>query len=367
MKIFHFSDTHLGIGLENTAREEDFYTNFCFIIDEIIKLKPDVVMHSWDLFHSAKPSNKAISVVVESFLRLEKVQIPVIIIAGNHDTPRLSLTTHPFEIFESIENFEVFYKSEIKSVVIKNTNFVCLPHIHDEQIFKQELLKSQDILQENRCNIFISHLWLSAQEYDEYTDEISGINITLDELKILKQFDYVALGHYHKQFCIGKMCYPGSLEHTSFNAKKHKIGYNIFDTDTKEISHFSLPSRPMIDLWEIDCGDKKTTKELITHLEKHIEKKTLTWALVKITLVEMNPELILEFSEKEFLEFFKESFYFEYKKVKKMSEEQMISNQNFHKNDMIENFEIFFENYNFSDTITDKESLKNELIEKLRY
>jgi len=49
------------------------------------------------------------------------------------------------------------------------------------------------------------------------------VNITLEELKILKKFDYVALGHYHKQFCIGNICYPGSIEHTSFNQKNYKI------------------------------------------------------------------------------------------------------------------------------------------------
>lgn len=365
MKIFHFSDTHLGIWLENTTREEDFYKNFEFIVDEILKTKPDVVVHSWDLFHTSKPSNKAISVVVENFLKLEKSGIPTIIIAWNHDTPRLSITTHPFEIFESMENFHVLYKNEIIQLDIKWINFVCLPHIHDEIIFKEKLLTAQDFLKNNSNNVFVSHLWISAQEYDEYTDEISGVSITLEELKILKQFDYVALGHYHKQFCIGKMCYPGSLEHTSFNAKYHKIWYNTFDTDTKEIEHFSLPTRPMIDLWEINCEQIPNTQDLVEYLEKIIDKNTLKWAIVKISLIQINSELLLEFREKDFLDFFKESFYFEYKKVKKLSQEQEISQKNFHKNNIVENFEIFFENYNFSDTISDKESLKNELKQKL--
>jgi DNA repair exonuclease SbcCD nuclease subunit len=38
-------------------------------------------VHSGDLFHTSKPSNKAISVVVENFLKLEKAGIKVIVIA----------------------------------------------------------------------------------------------------------------------------------------------------------------------------------------------------------------------------------------------------------------------------------------------
>lgn len=361
MKIFHFSDTHLWITLENTAREQDFYVNFSFVIDTILQEKPEVVIHSGDLFHTSKPSNKAISVVVENFLRLQKAGIKVIIIAGNHDTPRLSLTTHPFEIFQSMENFYVFYEGKTQNIEIDGVNFVLLPHIHDENLFKSEFQKVNELLQENTSNIFVSHFGISAREYDEYTDEISGISITLDELKILKKFDYVALWHYHKQFNIGNMCYPGSIEHTSFNQKNYKIGYNIFDTTSKTKQSFELPSRPMIDLWTLDCKWVETTQNLIEILEKNIKKETLPKAIVKIILENVENKLLLEFDEKLFLSFFSECFYFEYKKIKFMENKEHFGNIQETSNTIVDNFENFFENYQFSDTIQDKETLKNEL------
>jgi len=186
--------------------------------------------------------------VVEQFLRLEKADIPLIIIAGNHDSPRLSTTTHPFSIFESMENISALYEPKITSLQRKNINFVALPHIHDDTLFQAEFAKAPKMQNKNMPNIFLSHFGISAKEYDEYTDEISGINITTQELKILKSFDYVALGHYHKQFCIGKICYPGSGEHTSFKQRNYRIGYNIFDTDSGKVEHFSLPTREMMEL-----------------------------------------------------------------------------------------------------------------------
>lgn len=361
MQIFHFSDTHLWIWLENTPRENDFYKNFEFIINKILEKKPEIVVHSWDLFHTSKPWNKAISVVVENFLKLEKAGIKVIIIAWNHDTPRLTLTTHPFEIFQSMENFYVFYEPKIKNIEISWINFVVLPHIHDENIFKEELRKTGNLLKENMSNIFISHFWISAQEYDEYTDEISGINITLEELKTLKKFDYIALGHYHKQFNIWNICYPGSIEHTSFNQKNYKIGYNIFDSNTLKKESFELPSRPMIDLWEIECKEITSTKELIEYLEKNIDKKSLKNAIVKIILVNITNKLILEFDEKLFLSFFSETFYFEYKKIKFQENREFKTNINETSNTILDNFEIFFDNYDFENKNINKEDLKQEL------
>lgn len=361
MKIFHFSDTHLWITLENTPREQDFYNNFETVISEILKQNPDVVIHSWDLFHSSKPSNKAISIVVENFLKLEKSGIKVIIIAGNHDTPRLSLTTHPFEIFKSLHNFYVFYEPKIDVIDIDNSRFIALPHVHDENIFKSELKKCSELFWEWKNNIFISHFGISAREYEEYTDEISGINISTEDLKNLKKFDYVALWHYHKNFSLWNMSYSGSIEHTSFNQKNYKIWYNIFDTIQKKKEVFELNSRSMIDLWVIDCISFEKTGDIIEYLEKNIDKSAMKNAIVKVILENVQNKLILEFDEKLFLNYFSECFYFEYKKIKYLENRAFQNNINETQNTIWDNFEVFFDNYNFWDRIIEKDILKNEL------
>lgn len=345
MKIFHFSDTHLWLWLEWTSREEDFYTNYNFIFDEILRTKPDIVIHTWDLFHTAKPSNKAISVVIDNFLKIQTHNIPFIILAGNHDTPRLSTTTHPFEIFESFENVESFYKPEIKNIEIKWINFVILPHIHDENIFKEELKKASSLFHSNKKNVFLSHFWLSGKEYEDYTDEISGVNITLEDISMLKTFDYVWLGHYHKNFCIGKICYPGSIEHTSFNQKNYKNAYNIIDLSWEKsvITSYPLSTRPMIDLWEISVENIETMDDLMLFLEEKIDKNILKNSLVKLILLDLSHLLILDFHEKRFLDFFSESFYFEYKKFKKQDNNLQKFDIKNSSNIIYDNFHSFFE------------------------
>jgi len=360
MKIFHFSDSHLWCTFENTSREEDFYENFIRSIEAILTQKPDVVVHTGDLFHSPKPSNRAISVVVEQFLRLEKAGIPLIIIAGNHDSPRLSTTTHPFTIFESMDNISAIYEPNITSLEVKNINFVMLPHIHDEALFGENFAKAPELQEKNMPNIFLSHFGISAKEYDEYTDEISGINITTSQLKILKSFDYVALGHYHKQFCIGKICYPGSGEHTSFKQKTYKIGYNIFDTDSGKITHCELPTRVMLDIF-FDAKDVNSTDDILEKIAQKYEKTEFAWAMVKITLKNVGKELLLEFDEKKFLEYFEDAFYTEIRKIpaQNLSEigwQTYQASANFS-----QNFDIFFEDYQKTADIKDADVLKKSV------
>lgn len=362
MKIIHFSDTHLWLSLENTTREDDFYNNFTKVIDEIIKSKPDVVIHSGDLFHTPKPSNKAISVVVKNFLKLENAWINVIIIAWNHDTPRLSTTTHSFEIFDEFKNFYVFYKPEIVNLEIWWVNFVSLAHIHDEILFKQEFLKAKELIKKDLKNIFISHFGISAKEYEEYTDEISWVNITLEELSILKQFDYVALWHYHKNFCIWNICYPWSLEHTSFNQKDYKVWFNeIILWEKTQINKNYISTRSMIDFWEFDCKDFKSTTDLIESLEKNINNDTIKGSIVKITFFNINEELLLDFNDKEIYNFFKDCFYFEFKKIKFTNENNSFFQINNSKNLIYDNFWDFINKKEIQDT-----KLKQKLVIELQ-
>ena len=100
MKIIHFSDTHLGFSdLDVTnangvnQREADFYEAFKDVIEAIILQMPDYVIHTGDLFHRASPSNRAITFVLTQLKRLEKLHIPLIIIAGNHSTPRTTTSS----------------------------------------------------------------------------------------------------------------------------------------------------------------------------------------------------------------------------------------------------------------------------------
>lgn len=95
MKIFHVSDTHLGYSAFAkldpergfNQREADFYDAFERFVDLSLKEKPDLILHTGDLFDSVRPSNRAISFALSEIRKLADAKIKFIAISGNHETP----------------------------------------------------------------------------------------------------------------------------------------------------------------------------------------------------------------------------------------------------------------------------------------
>ena len=367
MKILHFSDTHLWFSLDNSLREDDFYNSFLKVIDYAIENKVKYVIHSWDLFHYSKPSNKALSVCVQGLLSLSKNWIKVIMIAWNHSTPRLSTTTHPFDIFNKIENIFTINWSKTEKLKFDDVNFVWLPHINSEEKFKHELSISWDYFENWMLNIYTSHFWISAQNYDEYTDEISWINIKKEDLESLKKYDYVAMWHYHKNFKIWNIHYSGSLEHTSFNQKNNKTWFNILEIKNSKIEKIEFvenKSRDMVE-FNFDCSWINLTSELIEKL--NIENFNIKDKIVKFNFLNLNTNLILEFKDNLMQEYFKNAFYFEYRKIKaEIFSANWKSNFNNSDNFIKDSFEDFWSTLDNFDESIDKEKIKKEIINKLK-
>lgn len=110
MKIFHFSDTHLGYYNYDkvtekgvNAREQDFYDAFVFVIKQILERKPDLVIHSGDFFHKPSPTNRAMTFALEQLRILSKANIPIVIIWGNHSTPKTIYTSPILKAFGTVD------------------------------------------------------------------------------------------------------------------------------------------------------------------------------------------------------------------------------------------------------------------------
>ena len=111
MKLAHIADSHLGIRQYHrqtptgiNQREADVANAFRGVIDDVIAQRPDVVIIAGDLFHSVRPTNAAIVFAFRQFQRLREALpgVPVVIIAGNHDTPRSSETGSILRLFEEL-------------------------------------------------------------------------------------------------------------------------------------------------------------------------------------------------------------------------------------------------------------------------
>ncbi len=97
MRLVHLADLHLGFrqyqrvapGGQN-QREADIARTFAQTVDRVIALRPDLIVVAGDVFHHPRPTNSAILLAFAQFSRLREAlpNTPIIVAAGNHDTPR---------------------------------------------------------------------------------------------------------------------------------------------------------------------------------------------------------------------------------------------------------------------------------------
>lgn len=231
MKFAHLADTHLGFrqfGL--IEREKDFYEVFGKVIDKIIEEKVDFVIHSGDLFETARPSPNALLEFQKGLLKLKGAGIPMYAIAGNHDEVMRKGSIPPQVIFK---------KLGLKVISPINTNYTQgdifiagLPYYPSSQ---NKVLKSKLVELSKKAANYDKSVLVLHQGIDKYFN----LQYELEIGDIPDNFDYYALGHLHNyindSFGKGRLVYPGSSEVWKTNEladyRQNGKGFVVVDFD----------------------------------------------------------------------------------------------------------------------------------------
>jgi DNA repair protein SbcD/Mre11 len=220
MRLVHLSDIHLGFRQYQrqtpagiNQREADVAISLRRVIDRVIELKPDLVLIAGDVFHAVRPSNPAILHAFHQFSRLMEM-LPgatVVMVAGNHDTPRTAETGCILRLFSPLGINVV--EGEPKRIPF---------HEHDLSILAVPDMGKTPPFEPDpnaKYNILLLHgeiegvLPRSGRELDR-----RPMGITEQELGA-DRWDYVALGHYHVYRQIAPNAfYAGSIDYTSTNS-----------------------------------------------------------------------------------------------------------------------------------------------------
>lgn len=275
LKICHLADVHLGYRRYNKVdphgfnqRESDVGMAFKEAVDRIIAIGPDITIIAGDLFHTVRPSNAVIAFAFRELRRLvQETSAPLVIIAGNHETPRKSDTGCILRLFGEIENVHcVFQRAERLSFRDIGLSLLCLPHAELTPI-DTNLLRADDKMAHNV-------LAIHAQVGEKWISDFGGVELSLSSLKP-HEWDYIALGHVHFYNEIAKnAAYSGSLEHTSSNiwaeANKNKGFLEVSLPDGKRVFHALTTPRVIVDVPPFDVRGLDG-KEIMRVLEERIE------------------------------------------------------------------------------------------------
>lgn len=228
MRFFHLSDLHIGKQLHHYNLREDQEHILAEVISYAEKLHPDAVVIAGDVYDKSVPSGDAVTVFDDFLTRLSAVKpvIPILVIAGNHDSAqRLDyasrlLGSHQIYIAGKAPESE---EDHLKKITLTDeygkVNFYLMPFLKPGYVrglcggempesytaAVQAVLEREEIDPGER-NVIVSHQFytgrdsrtgeeISPKTCDSELLSVGGIDNV--DISVLKEFDYAALGHLH--------------------------------------------------------------------------------------------------------------------------------------------------------------------------
>ncbi len=252
-------------------------------VDAILEREVDLVIHSGDVFDSVRPATHVIIGFLKQTARITaRAEIPYLLIAGNHETPRLRTTTAALEYANlvnaySAHGFDVDYHPiEIGDAVVGVT---LVPHGAVASAGAVTPERSADI------NVLVTHGLVPNLEARQH--EMGEANLHSGMLE--GAFDYIALGHYHAfHEHKANSFYAGATERFSFGEVASEPGFAIveFGGGRVSVEHVKIEARPMIDLPFIRARDLDA-QELTDEIRHQTAYADLDDAIVRLRVYDV--------------------------------------------------------------------------------
>lgn len=245
MRIAHITDTHLGYRSSTVqGREEDFAKAWIEACHAIIEDRPDLIIHSGDVFHRPHPSWGAVSSFVEGAKILQTANCPILGITGNHDSPRLQMKSTVFSVLAETTpwiHLANDKEPELISLPELNVEIVLLPHpALLNPLLSKRMYAIEVHLDSRRTNILVAHGDIKTSTRGE-GEELGSIAIP--ERVFEFDWDYCALGHLHLAQPFGRNgWYAGSIERCGWSDFPASPAWSIVRLEKgKTVTHTQRP------------------------------------------------------------------------------------------------------------------------------
>lgn len=269
MKIMHLSDLHIG----KKVNEYSMLQDQIYILKEILRIidneKVETVIIAGDVYDRSLPPNEALELFDEFLYQLSGRNVNVFVISGNHDSPeRISYGGRMMT--ENKIFLSPVYDGNVKPITLNDdygeVNFYLLPFVRPADIrryFPDENIENYTdavkVAIDNmnvdfsERNILVTHQFVTGAELSESEDIMVGGTDNISG-EVFDGFDYVALGHIHREQTVGKdnIRYCGTPLKYSFSEAKNIKSVTILDFNDKgNIEYSKIPLTPLRDMREI--------------------------------------------------------------------------------------------------------------------
>jgi len=265
MRFLHTSDWHLGKTLCNANLLEDQAHALEQVAAMVKETRAEALVVAGDLYDRAVPPKEAVALLDDALNRIVRgLGVPVLIIAGNHDSPeRLGFASG----FLGAQGLHVAGTLEAAApVLIGSAAFHLLPYadpvmarhaLQDEGIrthqdaLAAQLARARAAHPEGRRFIAVAHAFVAGGEGSDSELGLAVGGTGEVDAALFRDCDYAALGHLHRPQVAGypHVRYAGSLLKYSASEATHVKALTLVELPEYGPAHTeSLPLTPRRDL-----------------------------------------------------------------------------------------------------------------------
>jgi DNA repair exonuclease SbcCD nuclease subunit len=292
MLLVHLSDLHLGHRAYERAergknvRERDVTLAFQKAVQEVIRLKPELILLVGDIFDRPDPPPGALVALAQG-LEAIRSAIPltqVFMVAGARDTPRPMTDPGALAALDPFPNVEAV-TGRARSVFLKDlgAHLYLVPHGAVVRRPYPELRTHP----EARWNLLLAYAGVGTGV---------GPGLPLDP----EPWDYVALGYLHQhQQVAPKVYYSGSLERVGpepWREAAQEKGFLSYDLESGTSRFHPIPGRAVVALAPIRIPRRESSKlagkvrEVLSEVPGGIDGKIVRLRIEGLTPQEVKRE-----------------------------------------------------------------------------
>jgi DNA repair exonuclease SbcCD nuclease subunit len=253
MRVAAIGDAHLGRSYYPATtpegvnqRERDFEVSFEAAVELALAQSPELVVWLGDVFDHPRPTYRSFRIVQRALARIREHGAQVVVISGNHDTPRLPGTGSPYSaLSDAFSDMHFAHRLAYEVFDLNGLRVHAVPQMLSVEATLEALAEADANRSLDRSNLLLTHPRITQVE-PRYSD-INEIEVDAGLLRS----DFVLLGHYHFHTKVSEgIWYAGSTDTFSFADDPDKAkGILLLDTDSGECRHVALSGqRPLLTL-----------------------------------------------------------------------------------------------------------------------
>ena len=239
MKIAILNDTHFGARNDNAVLAENHRKFYEDVFFPYLKANDiTTIFHLGDLTDRRKYINFVTANNMDECLFKPCIEqgIELYIIAGNHDTyyKNTNEVNSLRQLYgnTSMTNVHLYWDAPVE-LDMDDCKVMLVPWICQENYDR-----SMQALATTKAQVVMGHFEIAGFEMDKGHLCDHGM-----DRKSFQMFDSVYSGHFHQPSSHGNITYLGAQYEMTWSDHGQRRGFNVFDTNTREMQHVSNPYR----------------------------------------------------------------------------------------------------------------------------